>query len=350
MSELTPNLGLFKYSTDLDGKQVFSIDTALNDNWDILDEKVGSGLPIGTILSCMREDTPEGFHRLNGETYSPTNNIQSFQDFITDYLLTDKISYITFEEYEIKLASQNNNCEIFGYDKTTNSIRFPKIQDNIFISQMLNSGIGYNEAGLPNITGILTASTSRFVNVSSGCFYITSTTSSSSQLSNADSSSTDKVAFDASRSNNIYGNSETVTPENVQYPLIICIFNTCTSSTEAQYSGFVDGMASKCDINLSNCVQPYVIDSFCSATEGYIKYSNQICEQWGYVLATSASNHVINLPFSYSSADYNIQLGRADAAGQTAPNIIVENTQTVSTFTVDPQATSSGIYWRTIGY
>ncbi len=39
MSELTPNLGLFKYSTDLDGKQVFSIDTALNDNWDILDEK-----------------------------------------------------------------------------------------------------------------------------------------------------------------------------------------------------------------------------------------------------------------------------------------------------------------------
>lgn len=40
MSELTPNLKLFKYDTLIDGKEVFSIDKAMNDNWDIVDEKV----------------------------------------------------------------------------------------------------------------------------------------------------------------------------------------------------------------------------------------------------------------------------------------------------------------------
>lgn len=42
MSELTPNLKLFKYDTLIDGKIPFSIDDALNQNWDILDETIGT--------------------------------------------------------------------------------------------------------------------------------------------------------------------------------------------------------------------------------------------------------------------------------------------------------------------
>lgn len=37
MSTYTDELQLFKYDTDTDGKQVFSIDTAMNDNWDKID-------------------------------------------------------------------------------------------------------------------------------------------------------------------------------------------------------------------------------------------------------------------------------------------------------------------------
>lgn len=42
MSTTTPNLGLFKYDTTTDGKEIFSIEQALNANWDILDTKSGS--------------------------------------------------------------------------------------------------------------------------------------------------------------------------------------------------------------------------------------------------------------------------------------------------------------------
>ena len=37
MSEQTQNLNLFKYNTKTDGQEVFSIDKALNDNWDKID-------------------------------------------------------------------------------------------------------------------------------------------------------------------------------------------------------------------------------------------------------------------------------------------------------------------------
>lgn len=37
MSTTTANLGLFKYNTETDGNVAFSINQALNNNWDILD-------------------------------------------------------------------------------------------------------------------------------------------------------------------------------------------------------------------------------------------------------------------------------------------------------------------------
>lgn len=40
MSSTTKNLGLFKYDTDIDIDEVFSIEQALNDNWDIIDSAI----------------------------------------------------------------------------------------------------------------------------------------------------------------------------------------------------------------------------------------------------------------------------------------------------------------------
>ena len=37
MSTTTPNLGLFKYNTSTDANSAFNINTALNNNWDIID-------------------------------------------------------------------------------------------------------------------------------------------------------------------------------------------------------------------------------------------------------------------------------------------------------------------------
>lgn len=49
MSTVTTNLGLFKYNTTTDANVAFNINTALNNNWDIIDSAMaGGGLPDQT--------------------------------------------------------------------------------------------------------------------------------------------------------------------------------------------------------------------------------------------------------------------------------------------------------------
>ena len=50
MSTTTKNLGLFKYDTITDANVPFSINQALNDNWDILDEKYNDISGVTTIV------------------------------------------------------------------------------------------------------------------------------------------------------------------------------------------------------------------------------------------------------------------------------------------------------------
>ena len=52
MSELTPNLKLFKYNTETDAKQPFSINDCMNANWD----KIDASLRINDKLTnCLLE-------------------------------------------------------------------------------------------------------------------------------------------------------------------------------------------------------------------------------------------------------------------------------------------------------
>ena len=54
MPEYTDNLKLFKYNTATDGKEVFSINEAMNHNWDILDKQPGT-LKTNQITNCLLE-------------------------------------------------------------------------------------------------------------------------------------------------------------------------------------------------------------------------------------------------------------------------------------------------------
>ena len=54
MPQYTTNLKLFKYNTATDGKEVFSINEAMNYNWDILDKQPGT-LKTNQITNCLTE-------------------------------------------------------------------------------------------------------------------------------------------------------------------------------------------------------------------------------------------------------------------------------------------------------
>ena len=89
MSELTPNLGLFKYNTSTDGKEVFSITTALNNNWDILDEKCGNSRNIGEIVASTIPLTDAGLHLLDGALIQGNGIYSAFVDYIAGLYASD---------------------------------------------------------------------------------------------------------------------------------------------------------------------------------------------------------------------------------------------------------------------
>lgn len=60
MSKTTTNLGLFQYDPETDGSKTFNIDTALNKNWDKVDEADGNN------LKQREKGTPSGVATLDG--------------------------------------------------------------------------------------------------------------------------------------------------------------------------------------------------------------------------------------------------------------------------------------------
>lgn len=113
MSELTPNLGLFKYDLSTDGKEVFSINTALNNNWDILDERCGSQRNIGEIVTSTIPLTDAGLHLLDGALIDGSGGYADFVDYIAD--LYNNIPVENVYNVNIVGSLTNDNGVLSGF-------------------------------------------------------------------------------------------------------------------------------------------------------------------------------------------------------------------------------------------
>ena len=80
MSTKTEKLGLFKYDMAIDGREKFSINKALNENWDVLDEKVATKefvtdkiaeIPTPDVSGQINE------HNTNNESHNDIRNLIS---------------------------------------------------------------------------------------------------------------------------------------------------------------------------------------------------------------------------------------------------------------------------------
>lgn len=99
-------------------------------------------------------------------------------------------------------------------------------------------------AGLPNITG--TVSSGSYNPTTSGAFYETETKKASSPNTNG---STMICGFDASLSNPIYGNSETVTPAHTEFYLYFKVANAVQNLQLLDVGEVLEAVSNKVDIN-----------------------------------------------------------------------------------------------------
>lgn len=183
---------------------------------------------LGEIFIYAGTDTPDNSLPLDGQIISECDVI--YPDFYTWVINNGKT--ITLEEYETTV-SQYSQCGYFGLDTTTKTVRLPKIKAFIQNAESVSEIGEVENAGLPNINGSWTTGWL-------DAYIPTVNTSGAIANKNLDAiehiwegSSTKvnnpyEVTFDASRVNAIYGNSTTVTPDNVKYRYFIYIKNEFT--------------------------------------------------------------------------------------------------------------------------
>lgn len=234
---------------------------------------VTTQVPTGAIFNYAFDDTPVGYVRLDG-TIIPdaVNTIPQFVEYlnkVNNRLVSEKL-IVTPDVWE-QIYNQNGSCGKFAWYNS--GLRFPAVRCFIKGLSSISQLSKLTEAGLPNITGDATVQPGMNNSNRSGAFY-TSANNVRCDSGSSNSWSFANLAFDASRSNSIYGNSNTVTPINIQYPYIISVANKVQASSQIDYDKLVASSINKADVDLSNVLN--ISDNF--------KYSiNELINTWTQV-------------------------------------------------------------------
>lgn len=181
---------------------------------------------IFEIYFAISSKTPLGAYPLwSGETIKNCRSL--FPDFWKEALKRKNLGTIKTVEsnadYE-EILEDRGQCGAFFIDELNGNIRLPKITEFAQGIKAVGEVGEAVSAGLPNIEGNLYQSVSYTLEPKSdGAFEVTKTSAASTSSSGKTSAST--VKFDASKSNDIYGNSTSVQPEAVKLALFIQVAN-----------------------------------------------------------------------------------------------------------------------------
>lgn len=179
------------YGLEVTESGVISVSKRIAENAQI----ISYDLPVGSYMLWAGKNTPEYFIEPQGQTL------------------------LRVEYPELWQFAQDNELvgKLFGEGDGSTTFTVTDIRDSFIkiVNSDANTGI-HTEAGLPNITGSFGCDNNDLGAI--GSFYQDTGSGHNVGGGNVDSG---KMNFDASRSNSIYGNSNTVTPDNWGLKIIL---------------------------------------------------------------------------------------------------------------------------------
>lgn len=183
----------------------------------------GGGLELCDIGMSLYIDETKGLRRrLNGQVVAINANTQAFLNRLKQIVaLYPSLSVTETAWQAAKTASAYGQVGRFVIDEEAGTVRLPAVVNVQGALDLQKLGLTVS-AGLPNITG--TVQTQGYAgNEMSGALSSATAAWQQAYATGADARSTQRVIFDASESNPIYGKSDTVQPEAIQYPYFIQI-------------------------------------------------------------------------------------------------------------------------------
>lgn len=249
-------------------------------------DAVSSGLPLGAIIPVSVITNDSCLHLLDGSSLLQTGIYEQFCTWLKSRVLenSSNVPTCTIEEYANDMATYGQ-CGKFvindtsstqssgSYSVYANSIKLPtvtKFIEGLSLSNMKNIGASIG-AGLPNITGRLDIESDAnnagvdANHAGSGAISTFSETGSGSSVGGASWQVWGGFEFDASKSNSIYGNSDTVQPNSIQYPYYIVVATSTKTDVQVDIDNIVNDIN-----NVSNALENkanadatnIVVDSF----------------------------------------------------------------------------------------
>ena len=290
-----------------------------------------------------------------------------------------KPMFCTEEQWQSSVTTYGV-CGKFVYDSTNNTVRLPKITGITEGTTDLTALGDLVQAGLPNITGTYRRDNSQRTNSGNwdGCFYPYDSSASGKASGDSSNSYTGHkvLGFDASRSSNIYGQSNTVQPQTIKVLYYIVIATTAKTEIEVDIDEISTDLNGKADVDLSNlsnglanticttkatttstasnAIPAVIVENYVNGTSWYRVYSDGWCEQ-GDSYASTTSNSSIALLKNYVDTNYSVFIMRCttSSSSTTTGGDWWTRTKTTSSFTPYTNQLSSPPYrccWYTCGY
>ena len=196
-----------------------------------------TGITIGTVfMSDLKyPNMPAGALEYNGTEI--VNADTTYPEFWKNWLIAGKMNTGSYTDYSAAMTDNGGTCPFFALDVENKRFKTPTWADGVFAAAATTSGEinKYYNAGLPNITG----SIDPYVDMNrnwSGAFSVNKTAPTNPSGTSGNGSGS-HVMFDASKSNDIYGASDTVTPKHVRKRWFVQVANAIETTAYHNIDG-----------------------------------------------------------------------------------------------------------------
>ena len=288
--------------------------------------KLGTVRPLGFHYLHPYGTVPADSIICNGATYSRA----LYKDFF-DYITTQ--GWVKTEAEWQEIATRDNGfCPFYSSGDGSTNFRTPKFAPYQQVAMEVAKATAYHQAGLPNITGRVydksgnsspawtikpdTTETSGAFRIGKDGGYTASGTSQTNIYAK-------DFTFDASRSNTIYGASDTVQPESHEWVMCVVAYGIATNvgSVDIQnVMSAVNAVQAKVD-NKLEASTVHITETW-KSTDGrswYRKWSDGWIEQGGKIPNRNAwtwYTATLNTPFTTTS--YTLVVGVCVTDGSSA--------------------------------
>lgn len=222
---------------DITGKSAGDSITDGTVEW-VCSSRMQAGVPIGFEYFSTNPNIPAGSIPLFGGEYSRTtySDLWNWVQTQAGYLLTES-------EWQAKSSANDGNVPFYSNGDGTTTFRVPSLKCWVKGANGIEEVGSYLSAGLPNITGGLRmggASSGQWVETDGA---ITATLNNGTGLGNGGHICRDLYStFDASKSNPIYGNSDTVQPKSIVGMWLVKAYGTVTNVGSTDVASIAQGL------------------------------------------------------------------------------------------------------------